>query len=221
MNLKRPFNLVKKPNEFCISYNDPLSQTKLTKAIESFIQEVPLNKPIIIICIGTDRSTGDSLGPLVGNFLNRFSFQPFTVYGTIDSPVHAMNLSNIIELIYTKHNNPFVVAVDACLGKHESIGNIILAKGAIKPGTGVKKQLPEIGDIHIKGMVNVSSYMGYLVLQNTRLSLVINISKVISSSLHNALTNHSTYQIKTTVNQLEPNTQPTTDSSFTIQNSYK
>jgi len=214
MNLKGSFNLVKKSTEFCVSYTDPLSRTKLTKAIEPFIQDVPSDKQIIIVCIGTDRSTGDSLGPFVGNFLNKFSFRPFAVYGTIDSPVHAMNLSDTIELIYTKYNNPFIIAVDACLGKYENIGKITLAKGAIQPGAGVKKQLPEIGDIHIKGLVNVSSYMGYLVLQNTRLSLVMSISEVIGSSLHNALINHFTHQTDTkiAINQMEFTIHPTTDS---------
>ncbi|GGE48288.1 spore protease YyaC [Pullulanibacillus camelliae] len=214
MNLKRPFNLVKKSTEFCISYNDPFSRTKLTRSIESFIRDVPVTRQIVIVCIGTDRSTGDSLGPLVGRYLNRFSHQPYAIYGTIDAPVHAMNLSETIELIYTKYNHPFVIAVDACLGKYENIGNITLDKGAIKPGAGVKKKLPEIGDIHIKGIVNVSGYMEYLVLQNTRLSLVMNISEVIGSSLHNALINHFIRQTatKVSINQMELNPNPLVDS---------
>jgi hypothetical protein len=42
------------------------------------------------ICIGTDRSSGDSLGPFVGTYLNEMGYK--NVYGTLDEPVHAMNL---------------------------------------------------------------------------------------------------------------------------------
>ncbi len=41
---------------------------ELTKVIKD-------NRDIVILCIGTDRSTGDSLGPLVGYKL-KFSWRP-------------------------------------------------------------------------------------------------------------------------------------------------
>ena len=54
---------------------------------------------VVILCIGTDRSTGDSLGPIVGyKLLNRIipdsrklTENGITVYGTLDSPVHAIS----------------------------------------------------------------------------------------------------------------------------------
>ena len=32
-------------------------------------------QPVIVMCIGSDRSTGDSLGPLVGYKLSKFTFE--------------------------------------------------------------------------------------------------------------------------------------------------
>ena len=54
-------------------------------------------KGVVFLCIGTDRSTGDSLGPLIGHKLReqerRRGFVPrAAVFGTLDRPVHAMNL---------------------------------------------------------------------------------------------------------------------------------
>ncbi|NSJ87437.1 DUF1256 domain-containing protein [Blautia hansenii] len=49
---------------------------------------------LVILCIGSDRITGDSLGPLVGHSLSRFSLPHARVYGTLDRPVHALNLSH-------------------------------------------------------------------------------------------------------------------------------
>ncbi|NLA06754.1 MAG: DUF1256 domain-containing protein, partial [Firmicutes bacterium] len=51
------------------------------------------------------------------------------------------------------------------------------------PGTGVSKTLPPIGDIHVTGIVNVGGYMEYLVLQNTRLSVVMKMADIISKAL--------------------------------------
>lgn len=48
---------------------------------------------------------------------------------------------------------------------------------------GVSKTLPPVGDIHVTGIVNVGGYMEYLVLQNTRLSVVIRMAEVISKAL--------------------------------------
>mgnify|MGYP000423502120 CR=1 FL=1 len=47
---------------------------------------------IMFLCIGTDRSTGDSLGPLVGHMLRSRRLKGAAVIGTLDKPVHAMNL---------------------------------------------------------------------------------------------------------------------------------
>lgn len=118
-------------------------------------------------CIGTDRSTGDSLGPLVGTRLEALGYP---VTGTLDEPLHAMNLDERLAEI---PEGAYVVAVDACLGQVSSVGNINHMKGPIKPGAGVNKDLTPVGDYHYKGIVNVGGFMEYFVLQNTRLSLVM------------------------------------------------
>ncbi len=138
---------------------------------------------LIILCIGTDRSTGDSLGPLVGSKIIDKLPSPATVYGTLDHPIHAVNLEETINEINNKFKNPFIIAIDACLGKSESIGYISIKPGALQPGSGVNKDLPQVGKLHIIGVVNVGGFMEYLVLQNTRLSLVMQMADVISSSL--------------------------------------
>ena len=43
---------------------------------------------VMFLCIGTDRSTGDSLGPLVGHKLRRQRLKGAAVIGTLDKPVH-------------------------------------------------------------------------------------------------------------------------------------
>ncbi|WP_026895555.1 spore protease YyaC [Clostridiisalibacter paucivorans] len=140
---------------------------------------------IVILCIGTDRSTGDSLGPLIGHKL-RFPFRKYeniTVLGNLEEPVHAKNLKQNINFINKHYRNPFVIAIDACLGNNDRIGFVSVKSGALKPGAGVNKKLPEIGNMHITGIVNMGGFMEYLILQNTRLNIVMKMADVISNSI--------------------------------------
>ncbi|MHC0039366.1 spore protease YyaC [Pseudoneobacillus sp. C159] len=143
-------------------------------------------RPIVFVCIGTDRSTGDSLGPLVGTMLEEKGPNPFFVYGTLDDPIHAVNLEEKLNEIKQKHFFPFIIAIDACLSKIKSVGAIQLANGPVKPGAGVNKDLPPVGDIHLTGIVNVSGFMEFFVLQNTRLNLVFKMAKTIANGIHQA-----------------------------------
>ncbi len=154
----------------------------------NLLSHIPNNNPqtIVIACIGTDRSTGDSLGPLVGTFLLEKTSFPFFVYGTLDDPIHAVNLQEKLVEIKEKHQNPFIIAVDACLGRMKNVGTVQIADGPLKPGAGVNKQLPEVGDIHITGIVNISGFMEFFVLQNTRLNLVLKMARTIAESIHQA-----------------------------------
>lgn len=164
------------------SFSDILS-AKLNIHYNNFYSD------IIILCVGTDRSTGDSLGPLIGykldeTFKNNSSVH---IFGTLNSPVHAKNLDSTIEYINSNFLNPFIIAIDASLGKLERVGYINVYEGPLKPGAGVNKYLPEVGNIHITGIVNMSGFMEYVVLQNTRLNLVMKMADVISVALNSCI----------------------------------
>lgn len=138
---------------------------------------------IIVLCIGTDRVTGDSLGPLVGYKLSKSRLQNVKVYGTLENPVHALNLADTTKEIYNKYSNPFIIAIDASLGNSNHLGYITLGKGPLTPGSGVKKTLLPVGDIFITGIVNVSGVLDNLVLQTTRLDTVMTLADCISNQL--------------------------------------
>lgn len=145
-------------------------------------------RKIIILCIGTDRATGDCLGPIVGYKLNKMSFKnDVVVYGCLEKPVHAQNLCETILDIKTAYPDGLIVAIDSCLGSVEHISHISLGVGGIKPGAGVKKNLPSVGDIFITGIVNSSAVLELSVLQNTRLNVVVQMADIISDGLWLAL----------------------------------
>lgn len=156
----------------------------LAKVIQ---REIPINlSEAVFVCIGTDRSTGDSLGPLVGTGLERLGYH---VIGTIHKPCHGQNLWERIKEI---PEGKTVIAIDSCLGQMTSVGLFTAKKGHMRPGAGVDRtDLPNVGDYHITGIVNVGGFMEYFVLQNTRLSLVMDMADTIVKSIHEA----ATYQL--------------------------
>ncbi|WP_339252669.1 spore protease YyaC [Sporosarcina sp. FSL W8-0480] len=149
-----------------------------------FLKHIPFHMDSIsFFCIGTDRSTGDALGPLTGSHLSESLLFPFSVIGTLEKPLHALNLQQQLDKTFEQDRSTFIVAIDACLGKNDSIGQLLLHNGPLYPGKAVGKALPPVGDLSIKGVVNVSGFMEQAVLQSTRLHLPFEMSRVISRSL--------------------------------------
>lgn len=201
-----------KNRESHVQFADKLSHY-LTDAIS-------MHRPIVFLCIGSDRATGDSLGPFIGQQLlegerhntkkeelSRSSHSLFhafwmpqktapkgdsIVFGTLHKPVHAVNLAQTISHIYSQLKNPYLVAIDAALGARNHIGTVTLASGSLLPGIGVNKQLPSVGDVHITGIVNTLDCDNRnRILQTTHLSTVIDLSNFVSRGILQALSDCS------------------------------
>src|SRR5690625_1305777 len=125
-------NQYKENDAIYIHYKDPLA---IKSTSDLLITSLPNNKiDLIAFFIGTDRSTGDSLGPLAGTYFSQMRPSHTNIYGTLHHPVHAVNLKDSIRDINKSYKNPFIIAVDASLGKNSSIGNLISGTGSLKPG---------------------------------------------------------------------------------------
>lgn len=135
----------------------------------------------IVLCIGTDRATGDCLGPLVGKMLIELNCK-CSVIGNLEFPVHALNLRQALSNIYNSYDNPYILAVDASLGDKSNVGKITVGNCPIAPGKGVHKNLPSVGDISITGIVNIYGKSPAL-LQSTRLNIVMQLADCIANSI--------------------------------------
>ncbi len=133
-------------------------------------------KDIVFLCIGSDRATGDSLGPILGYKLQHYALPRVSVYGTLENPVHAQNLEKTLYKIQKKHPDCLIIAVDASLGEQKYIGYVTLSNHSIQPGMGVQKLLPSAGDISITGIVNCFCESSNTLLQTTRLRTVMEIA---------------------------------------------
>ena len=173
--------IVSKTYDYRIHYKDSGAIWKLSTL---FLDHIPFdNTNLVFLCIGTDRSTGDSLGPLTGSRLVEFNTFPFPVIGTLENPLHALNLEQQIDNIISTTPEAYTVAVDACLGKGSSIGQVLFQDGSMQPGQAVGKDLPSVGNASIKGIVNIAGFMEHAVLQSTRLYLPFEMSRTIARAL--------------------------------------
>lgn len=129
---------------------------ELTGQLSGLIQEEMTRrhkKKLVFLCIGTDRSTGDSLGPLIGYKLKQERRRGTLVFGTLDRPVHAMNLEHYVQVLKNGYPDALVVAVDASVGDESHVGYVTLGRGSLKPGLGVCKELHAVGDLFITDIV--------------------------------------------------------------------
>lgn len=163
--------------------------TELANAISRTMAQTGRRLPSdpIVLCIGSDRFIGDALGPLVGTLLVERRPTAYSIRGDLSNTVHAGNLQQVIEEFHTHRADAFVLAVDASLGRPDSVGTICVAPGSLQPGAGVNKRLPAVGHMQITGVVNVGGFMEYFVLQNTRLGFVMRMARLLAEGIDRAL----------------------------------
>lgn len=152
----------------------------LTDLIQRATRE---NKEIVFLCVGSDRSIGDALGPLVGTMLkeNGIAYQ---VYGTLEEPVHAFNLEHTWKTIQRQFRQPFIISIDAGLGEREKVGAVLLKEGPLLPGRALQKVLPAVGDYHLTGIVNyLDPLPAAQFLNDTRLYTVMKLARTIVQAI--------------------------------------
>ncbi|MBE0466247.1 MAG: spore protease YyaC [Candidatus Desulforudis sp.] len=141
-------------------------------------REFPRDRKITFVCIGIDRSTGDSFGPLTGTLLKQLGVQ--NVFGTLEVPVHAGNLVRMLEGV---DRDMFVVAIDAALGRAEDLGKIYVRRDPLRPGTAVDRDLPPVGDLSLVMNVNVAGVANHLFLNHASLNIVWRGAQIVARSI--------------------------------------
>lgn len=142
------------------------------------------SQPPVILCIGSDLSVGDSLGPVAGTKL-REKLQGLNcyVYGTLSKPITAHEVKYMNEFLRSTHPENPVIAIDAAVGLAGDIGLIKFAKKGIKPGSGANKRLAKVGDVSIMGIVAEHSAFNYSLFSATRLNVVYKMAEIIAEGV--------------------------------------
>ncbi|OBZ16242.1 spore protease YyaC [Bacillus sp. FJAT-27264] len=132
---------------------------------------------VTFLCIGTDRSTGDSLGPLTGSRLLDYGFPH--VVGTLPNPCDADNLAVRVASIPP---GQIIIAVDACLGTLLTRGSYLAAVGPLQPAQSVGLKFPAVGHYSIAAIVDVNGPKPYHTLQTTPLHRVMIMAEQIAGA---------------------------------------
>lgn len=140
------------------------------------------NTPVYM-CIGTEKVFSDSLGPRVGTLLNVQMNRPTFVYGLIEQNITAENLCKSYEFIKAMHPDSPIVVVDAGVGDAAQLGMVQLCDGGILPGAATNKNLPEIGDIGIVGIVAEIGLNDFYTLNSTKDKLVSEVAQFIADAI--------------------------------------
>lgn len=155
------------------------------------IRDLEVSK-LIFLCIGTDRITGDSFGPLVGYKLKHLFREEknIKVVGDLDNIVTIHNVEKIIKDINTTYEIPFIIAIDAAISNKNNIGKIIVSGEKMNIGSGLNKKSIYIGDVSIKGIVSKDlkkPQYNFKLLQNTSLGLIMNMAECTAYGIYNVI----------------------------------
>lgn len=162
---------------------ETIEGTRLVAFLQS-VRQRNEERPVAFLCIGTDRSTGDALGPLVGTGLRAAGFG--LVYGTLEKPCDAHTLPSVMEALEREkalRPDMLVIAVDAALGRAESVGKFQVTNEPMLPGLSLQRDLPAVGDYGVAGIVNVTGPRPYAALQNTSLFRVMTMADTIVAAI--------------------------------------
>ena len=171
---------IKNPTYF---FPDDSGQRQLTQKLALEVKKRKnVWEPLILLCIGTDKITGDCLGPLAGSKLKERGF-PHPVYGTLEHPVHALNLSRTISMLHKTYAHPFLLTVDAAVGPADRIGCVSLSPLPVLPGQGINRPLPPVGDLSLTGIVAEASGHCSENLPYTRLFMVDQLAELICGAV--------------------------------------
>ncbi len=168
--------------EFSFNVYNSLAPSGEVLALKKIMPQ--LEKPPVIVCIGSDLSVGDSLGPVTGTILKeKLKGQNVYVYGTLSKPITAHEVKYTNQFIKSTHPDNLVIAIDAAVGTAGDIGLIKIAKCGIKPGSGANKRLAKVGDVSVMGIVAEKSLFNYSLFSATRLNIVYKMAEIIADGV--------------------------------------
>lgn len=171
------------PFETVIHAQNALAPLALARSLRTSLLRTYVRPAIV--CVGSDRVAGDSLGPLTGSILQKCGADAF-LYGTLGRTVTAREVPALASFLQKTHPKSPVLAIDAAVGNAEEVGLLKLSNAPLYPGSGTNKQLGCLGDVSILGIV-ARREEGFAALDRVRLGTVCRMAEVIAEAVLLAL----------------------------------
>lgn len=137
-------------NILCKKLEFKFNQIDIKTTVDFIMSEFKKSKKkeIIIVNIGTDKCTGDSFAPFLGSYLEDKDYS-IKFYGTLENPIHALNIHEELDVIKNTHKGAFIIGLDSAMSSACDVGNVTIRNKPIEAGAGVGKDLPSVGDVSI------------------------------------------------------------------------
>lgn len=150
---------------------------------------------IIFLCIGTDRITGDTYGPLVGHNLKSLyktfgGYSNVKVIGDLETQISNFNITKQIEKIYIDFEKPCIIAIDSAVSKKKQVGSIVVEDKGMYVGKAMNKKDYLVGDVSIKGVVSKDFKFpkyNFNLLQNIPLGMIMKMADMTSKGIYEVM----------------------------------
>ena len=171
-------------NEFSFYIEDKYLYLSIAKALSKCVDSKAKN--LVFVFVGSDCNIGDSLAPLCSALLNVSDSNVF-IYGNLGELITAKEVPFMSKYLKYAHPDSIIIVIDAAIGKKWDIGRVKVQNFGIKPGLGVNKDLPMLGDISIIGVVGEKGSFKNGSLPQIRLSTIYNMAKNIAKGIETFL----------------------------------
>lgn len=166
-----------------------MEKTKFVQDLRKNIYQYRKQKfsDVVILCIGTNKLIGDSIGPVVGQKLKEEKIQESVlIYGDMQENVNFKNARQIIKNIFKSYEKPFIITIDSALGTQPMINKIIVNKGIIRIGKSLGRSICYPSHITIKGVVgeNKNTFDGNIkILKKVEPKLICELADIMVEGL--------------------------------------
>lgn len=161
-----------------------MEKTKFVQDLQKNIYQYRNQKfsDVVILCIGTNKLIGDSIGPVVGQKLKKEKMkEKVCVYGDLKESINFKNAKTVLEKIFKSYEKPFIITIDSALGTEQMINKIVVNKGIIRIGKSLGRSICYPSHITIKGVVgeNKNTYDDNIkILNEVEPELIWNLSNI-------------------------------------------
>lgn len=140
------------------------------------------NLGFVVLCVGSSKCVGDSLGCAVGSLLKYKYKIPNFCYGDMDKNVDRGNVEKYVEFISRKHCGRKVVVVDSAVGLAVDVGRVKVRYGGIVPRSAIDDSFMVVGDVAITGVVE-SACVGEAGLLGVKSEKVLDMAELIARAI--------------------------------------
>lgn len=162
------------------------------KLYEDFVKQLKSkitnqDKELLFLCIGTNKIIGDSLGPMVGSKLRKLNVnKKIDILGNMKEPMCGRNISRKFKEIKKYQSERYIIAIDSAISNDQNnIGEIFISNKSMILGSGINKNILQIGDISIKGVVCEN----FRELEKVPEKRINQLSSIVANAIHDVVFN--------------------------------